>query len=423
MTKLGLVGPHGGLLSSTRFRRALCLTGSLVLHLATGFALSWMAVRAAPRLVKTATPVVVMIQADVGTNHPNAPEDLNIHVDERSSRVRLPEFTVDYQKVVRHAASLFPFLTGRVSLETNAAQASTMRRGTLTNPLVNHAEYVGRPLTITDAALQALLDASWSRRDRWRVFEPIAAAARQFDPDVGRLSDLLRGYEEQNGLQPYVDASLRDPRLWVELGLAADHADFIDFIGTFTAQHPRTRARIDLLFLLDKIAQASLDALVTLLDSIPMEDLQWTKTANPQAFDAVRAIQRYYMTQLQRRDLTTRRALVTYYDAARISILANIVETTPDKYRVNDALYLMGKILWTGGRTAEATGWWRALEEPHQQDEYANECTRIRAELNRAPSAPLDAAFVNTVLNADRGRWLSFSATRLRRFGYHFDTF
>jgi len=295
--------------------------------------------------------------------------------------------------------------------------------GGLADPLRPTSPRSGRPLLITDARLQALQDATWSRRDRWRVFPPIASAAEQFDSNAGRLPDLLRGYEQQNGLQPYVDGKIRDLRLWVELGLAADHADFIDFISAFAAEHPATRARTDLLFLLDKIAQASIDALVTLLDTIPPEDLQWTKNANSKAYEAILTIQHYYVLQLQRRDLISRRALTDYYATARLSILTNIVETTPDKYRANDARYLIGEICWRHGTVDDARRWWATLDARDQRDEYVNEYTDIAAELRRSGGAPLDAQFINRILNAERGRWLSFSATRLRQFGYHFDTF
>jgi muramidase (phage lysozyme) len=37
--------------------------------------------------------------------------------------------------------------------------------------------------------------------------------------------------------------------------------------------------------------------------------------------------------------------------------------------------------------------------------------------------APLDARRISEILRRVQGTWLSFSATRLRQFGYHFDTY
>jgi hypothetical protein len=223
-------------------------------------------------------------------------------------------------------------------------------------------------------------------------------------------------------LQPYADQKARDPRLWVELGLAADHADFLDFISRFSVSHPGTKARVDVLFLLDKIAQASFDALVTLLDIVPDEDLQWTRQQNAQAFDAIVGIQRYYLLQLQKRDLGSRHALAAYYDDLRLRILEEIVETTPAGYRVNDARYLTGAIFWKQGNAEEATATWARLREPDARDEFTAECSQLKAIVD-APALRLDPLVVDRILKAERGRWLVMSATRLHQFGYHFDTY
>lgn len=77
----------------------------------------------------------------------------------------------------------------------------------------------------------------------------------QYDPDRGRLPALVRSYTEQDGLQPYVDSGARDPRLWVQLGLASDHADYLKTIAAVAHAHPASRTTTELLFLLDKIAR------------------------------------------------------------------------------------------------------------------------------------------------------------------------
>jgi hypothetical protein len=142
------------------------------------------------------------------------------------------------------------------------------------------------PLTLRAGDLQALVDKAWARRDRWPAFREIARLADASNPDEGDLPALLHGYVDQDGLQPYVDAAVRDPRLWTHLGLAANHVDFIDFISRYASQHPSTRATTELFFLLDKMAQASFDAMVVLLDSDPTTDLIWTRTANREAYDS-----------------------------------------------------------------------------------------------------------------------------------------
>jgi hypothetical protein len=410
--------------AGTVMRRLLGFGASAALHALTLAAIAAFTAKAMPlaRAVIARVPVVLV--------HPDAsprdrpPQDLGITVPEQSSTIALPGFEFDYRKVASRAGSLFPFVTGTLSLEMVVAEPRAALGGGLVNRFARTMDVAlaKPPLALTGGALQSVIDESWSRRDRWRVFPPVRALAEHYHADRGQLPALLRAYEQQNGLQPYVDTAMRDARLWAELGLAADHEDFIDFISRYATDHPATKARTELLFLLDKIAQASYDALVTLLDAIPDEDLQWTRERNEPAFGAIARIQKFYILELHRRGLGTRDALRRYYDAARISILNTIVESTPNGYRASDARYLIGAILWKQGRVVDAEQFWSAVQiDP--TDSYVAEYSKLEAML-RAPDGPrLDARAVNQILDAQRGRWLSFSATRLRRFGYHFDTY
>jgi hypothetical protein len=380
------------------------------------------------------SPTVVVVQsvdasalrrdehADSRTKDP-APDDLGIHLEDGASNLDLPGFRFDFRKVADRASSLFPLLTRSLSLDRLTASPRGEGRARLANPFAQaeQTEETKPPLRLGDAALQSLIDTSWSRRDRWLRFEPIVALAGAYSPDEGRLPALLEGYVAQNGLQPYVDTTIRDPRLWTQLGIAADHADFIDFIGRYASQHPSTRSTTALLFLLDKIAQGSFDALATLLDTDPPEDLQWTRRANPGAFNALVTIRDYYRAQLERRDLASHGALRTYYDGVRLSILTSILRTTPHGYRAGDARFLIGAIYWKEGRAADALRVWRDMTiDP--EDSYAIACSEILAAMRTSDGKRLNA-HIDGILNSEHGHWIMFSLDRLRRFGYHVDTF
>lgn len=89
----------------------------------------------------------------------------------------------------------------------------------------------GRPRRpASDSALQTVVDSAWSRRYRWRTFRPVRELTAKYNADKGRLPLLLRRYADETMLQPYLDTKIPDMRLWTELGIAADHADYIAFI-------------------------------------------------------------------------------------------------------------------------------------------------------------------------------------------------
>ena len=415
-------------------RRVSALGVSFMFHVVAAIVMTWVAPALKPvartitaRLAVTSVPPPDLTAAPVRPTTIPAdpivaiPADLNIPLQPGDDHFSLQGFAFDFEKIVRHATELFPFVTGSVSLEAMAAPRSsgliglsrllTILRGSRSKP----------PLMLGDDDLQALIDRSWSRRERWRAFAPIAAVAIVHDADEGRLPALLREYGIQNGLQPYAEPRLRDPRLWAQLGLAADHREFVDFISQFATEHPGSKATIELLFVVDKLAQASLDALVTLVLTRPETDLQWTRLANRRAFDALVTIRDYYGIQLKRRDLESPRALTAYYEEVRLAILRGVLRTTPDGYRSSDARFLIGEIEWKRGKREDAVRSWQEMTiDP--AGAYLKSSTQLLDTL-RAPGGRIDVRRINGILEAEQGRWLMLTLGRLRQFGYHLDTF
>jgi hypothetical protein len=337
--------------------------------------------------------------------------------------LNIPGFMFDFAKISEHATGLFPFLALKLSFEP--ADSARDGSGHLTNPFSEPPQDTSAPpLVMSDAELQALVDSTWSRRRRWTPFQPIAAKASAFNPDTGRLPAVLRAYVEQNALQPYVDANIRDPRLWTELGIAADHGDFVDFVARYAAEHPSTKATTELLFLLEKLAQGSYDALITLLDTRPPQDLSWTRDANREAYNLIVRLQRYYRLELERQGVLERDDLKLHYDDVRLRILNGIVTATPRGYRANDARFLIGGVHWRAGRTVDAVRAWREMTiDP--TDSYVGLYSDLLGAIRSAAAGgqKLDSVRVSKAVNAERGLWVNFSYDRLRQFGYRFETF
>jgi hypothetical protein len=426
-------------------RRLVSFAVSSTIHLIATVAIA--VATATPRVPPRPVPPRSMAAFVVPTTDDSAPPGLqpldpddadDLPPPHGSSTVEAPGFTFDAGKIESRAALLFPFLTPGISLERFELAPHVEAGNAFHDPFAPRRDAQPRrgrkpPLAMTDAAMQALVDASWSRRDRWTPFQRILALADGHDADGGRLPALLHEYQAQDGLQPYVDASNRDPRMWTELGLAADHVEFIGFISRYAAEHPSTRATTELLFLLDKIAQASLDALVTLLDTIPEEHLDWTRSSNPDAYAFVGDLRRHYTAALLKKGLTSGGRLTAYYDKARLGILTGILRTTPHGYRANDARFLIGQIYWRQGSTGDALRAWRGMTID-STDAYrvsigrivnaiATETAGDRGNVDAADTMRRLAVQIDAVLRAEHGRWIMFSLDRLHQFGFRFDTF
>ena len=342
-------------------------------------------------------------------------------VDPIAQDDRLAE--ADLNRIVNHIDVLFPFVTPGLAIDAFFPSSGGPSRLVFDNPYradPNSAVSRKGPLDLSPDALRQVVDASWSRGRRWASFQTIRTYLDAHDPLDDRLALLAQMYRDQNALQPYADGSIRDLRMWAQVGLAADHVLFIGYIRQYAARHPRTKVATELLFLLDTIAQANADALATLVETDQPEDLQWTMQANPRAYILMRRIEQEYARELARRGLVTRAAIDAYYDRVRLQILSGILRTTPEGYRANDARFLIGSIHWQQARRREALDAWRGMTPGGGDDTHASAIAQIREAVRLGVP---DGRNIEHILKNKHGRWLAFSDDRLRRFGYRFDTY
>jgi len=246
-------------------------------------------------------------------------------LDEDSSTVSIGDFTFDASKLVERAAVLFPFVSPGVSLDHFAIHPGDERALIYRRPApartTRDRGADDRPLELSDHALDALIDKTWSRRERWTAFQPIVALAPKYSASEGAMPLVVQRYTDLNALQPYQDMAIRDPRMWAQLGIVADHVKFIGFIRQYVAEHPGTRASIALLFLLDRLAEASEDGLEVLLDSNPETDLHWTRESNRDAYRLALQLRVYYRNQVLERGLRSNAAIASHYARVRLDIL------------------------------------------------------------------------------------------------------
>jgi len=411
---------------------------SLAGHLGVVAVLLWLTTDRMPRMTADAAPPPAMAAFVVppeDSKYPGLkPVDPTATAriqapDDQSSIISMPGFTFDVAKLFQRAPVLFPFVSPGLSLDHFAINPGNERTLVYERPASEATrrsrDAATEPLVMSDAALQALIDKAWSRRERWNAFEPVRVLAARYSPDAGGMPSVFQRYTDQNALQPYQDTVIPDPRFWTQLGLAADHVQFIGFIRQYCATHAGTRGAIELLFLLDRIAEASQDALETLLDSNPEQDLRWTRNTNRQAYRLALQLRVHYRAVLSNQGINSNAAATLHYERVRLAILNGILRTTPNGYRASDARFLIGAINWRQGNRAAALAAWRDVRvEPG--DSYITANSQIAATLRAAAADPHDANLarqIHRILRNEQGRWVDLSYDRLKRFGYRFDTY
>jgi hypothetical protein len=391
-----------------------------VLVLATSLAVrplppaAMMPVTVGVEVVEAAPPPPVLVRTgpelDTVDASPSAP-----------ARFKAEGFTFDTSNIRAHRNILFPFLTGTLAFLDELRQGAEADRRRLHVPLGGRGRQRGsaKPLVMSAAARDALIDRAWSRRERWKSLQPIADLTARYDGHEGDLPAVVRGHVERNLLQPYVESLPADPRFWVVLGLASDHVEVIEFVGRYARQHPSSRTTTELLFLLDELAQASSSAWDILMDT-HVDSLTLTQASSAANLALAQQLQRGYQQWAREHAADAPEALDARYDAMRVAILTTIIETSPAGYGAADARFLIGRLLWDRNDIAGAVRMWRAMGHDERQT-YAE----VRAAIRHAlpPGGEVDIVEIVGALGAERSRWLRESTDRLARFGYTPHTF
>jgi hypothetical protein len=346
---------------------------------------------------------------------PLAPADDTFDV----TMLRVDQFTFDIAKIRSRANSLFPFLTLDLMFLDRVPRDVGESHRRMVNPL--SAGSTGRqapPLDLPDDALRAAIDRAWSRRKRWQSFAEMVRMLSTHHPSAGRAADLVRGYLDQNILQPYCDGTNRDLRFWAMLENAADHADFVDFVRSYARRYPSSKTTSELLFLLDELLQGSRDVVLMLLDTRPEEHLQHTRVVAPEGYTLALALKERYGRWLFERGWS-KPEVWQHYNQLRLRLLSTIIDTSPDGYRVADARFLGGQVLFEMNRIDDAVRAWGNIA-PVAADAYARAYGEI---LDEIESGPVDLNAIRRILSNEHGRWRLFSIDRLKQFGHHCDTF
>jgi hypothetical protein len=333
------------------------------------------------------------------------------------SDIRDPVFDFDIEKIGTRIDRLFPF-NGPIPF---ASITHTARAGGGANmfAMAPHLAAPSPALRLSPLEMQFVLDASWSRRHRWDSFQQILDLVLHFDPQQGDLPTLLRRYVSDNLLQPFNASRSPDPKVWGLLSVAADHFEFVQFIRTFVERVPSSKVTTELLFLLDKLVQANLQAALSVFTLDTSDGIEWTTRASPKGAEILVALKRDQERALGTRGIWDESAIARAYDDVRVGILEHLIRTTPQGYRINDARFLIGEIYWQQGRRADARDVWSRIE-PDSSDDYFMVYSDVRANLaaETRSRAPIDSA-----LNKQTRRWLHASSQRLRHFGFTADRF
>jgi hypothetical protein len=405
--------------------RICALLGSAAVHVTLGIALAFLTWGRAHESSGHPFTVIVQVPEELGGSRNDlalVPEASNrdVGIDDVAGSLQSAEFDIDFEKISARRDALFPFLTTDMGfLDGINGQIRASESG-LANPFGSPQTTTAErpPLRIGDEELQRTIDRAWARRSRWSAFAEVVDLLRTHDANTGQIPAVLRAYLDQNLLQLFCDARGGAPGFWAMVENAADHIDFIEFVREFTRDHPSSFATTELLFLLDKLAQASRDTLLLLVDTEPERDI--SRPATSDRNELALRLRAHYRERLEQRQVQSPEDIRDWYDRLRLRILTTAIATSPDGYRLSDARFLIGQIYFEQGNLTEADAWWRDIRHD-SRDSYADAYSRLLDEL-RWPDG-IRVRQIKYVLQSVSSQWRESSMERLRHFGRTCDSY
>jgi hypothetical protein len=402
-------------LPSRRGRSAIV---SAVFH--GGAAAAWLIVSLLPPAMEapSAAPMLEIARIElppaedppIAIEHPIPPDQL--------SGYELSGLPFNLARIAARRASLFPFLTADLSFLDRIANDFRADSAHLPNPLDQSLR--AQPLALDAVSMQHLIDESWSRRDRWQRFKPVADLLAGHDATVGQAPQLMREYLDQNLLQPYCAGKTKDGQFWALLENASDHAAFLEFIRRFSRTRSSSRTTTELLFLMDELAQASHEVASTVVATSVSKELAYSAVHAPRAALLAASIANDLRYWFASRRLSAQSDMRAAYDGVRLRVLATIVETTPNGYRESDARFLAGEILFRQSSVEEAMEWWRPMM-PAAGDTYAGAARAIKNVIDQP--GPLNKFELWRILSTESARWAELNYNRMKQFGYRCDSY
>jgi hypothetical protein len=394
-------------------------TWTLSIGLHGAVVLAWLVMLALPPVVTTpaAAPMraVARIELPPPADQPMLVE--RVIPPEELSGYDISGLPFNLPKIDARRASLFPFLTADLSFIERMASDVRAASARLPNPLDD--ALAAKPLRLADHLRQQVIDEAWARRDRWKQFTQIRALLIGHDAHAGDTPALMRGYLDQNLLQPYCDGRSKDGQFWALLENATEYVDFLEFIRSYARTRSSSRTTTELLFLLDELAQGNREVAQTVLDTSVSHDLARTATISPLAARLAAGIGSDLRSWLASHGYTQQQGVGPAFDQVRLRVLSTIVETTPEGYRASDARFLAGEIFFRQANVEEAVQWWLGMR-PEQSDTYADAARAILAILE---PGKVNLGAVRSVLWRESARWHDVNHARLKKFGYRCDSY
>ncbi len=264
-------------------------------------------------------------------------------------------------------------------------------------------------LVLADSEMQGILDGLITKPKNVQFYE-IRKYAERYHPDEGDLPKLMQRFYFENivrlaydTLTIFEDSLISYTIDYFEEQL--NEKELFDYALGYIREHQGSKTSVEFLFILENLFAIHKQALENMFNSYNIAKEERLLFKDDSMLTTIISVYERYTNSLRENGLDTEEKILQEYDNTKIKILEQIIKTTPNGYRLDDALYKMGLVYWLQENNNQAIEYWKMIGD-----------TNITySTMNRAIAEEDINAIKEFLQEQDKNRY-NFLDQRLRKF-------
>jgi len=171
-----------------------------------------------------------------------------------------------------------------------------------------------------------------------------------YDPDKGDLSLFVRDLYYEN-LQRLAYTFSGDPSYFIidYYQENLNKEDFLKQMMSLLSQNLGSKAGTEILFTIENIYDIQARALSEYFKSLALLNAATEEQKKTIRFETIRRVVEKYKPLLKEKKIRNVQDVEQAYSSKRLQMIETLIANTPNGYRLNDALFEKGRILWEAG--------------------------------------------------------------------------
>ncbi|GBF50783.1 hypothetical protein LPTSP4_23100 [Leptospira ryugenii] len=216
------------------------------------------------------------------------------------------------------------------------------------------------------------------KQKKEKQLEEFSSRFMGYDPDKGDLSLFVRDLYYEN-LQRLAYPFSSDPTYFTidYFQENLNKEDFLKQMMALLAENLGTKVGTEILFTLENIYEIQARALFELFQSVPIVNAASPEQKETIRYETLRRVIEKYKPILKSKKISDIAIVQKLYAKKRLEIIDTLIQNSPKSYRLKDAYFEKGRILWEMGRAEnedryleEALSVWAKIPQEREEGDF-----------------------------------------------------